>query len=296
MTPQCGRGRPGARSRGDIAATVAAGRTAVEERAPGARGRGRRGRTGGRGGSPGTSLGETAAAETAATAAVQHPTSPQRPFALVIALGTLAMTELDCGRSFNAQTYAERAVAVGDEFGIGEIAVSAIALTALGAVHAAQGRLAEAEREAARAEVLRRAPDRNIPHAHALLVLAGIRMQRGRLDRAAADLERAWQEIDGFPDAGRLPAMAEDLRRALDDACAHSIQGAPVEPPSEAELLVLRLLQTALSQREIGASLYLSVNTVKTHTRELYRKLGVRSRDDAVARAVALRLIDEVSR
>ena len=75
-----------------------------------------------------------------------------------------------------------------------------------------------------------------------------------------------------------------------------AIQGAPVEPPSEAELLVLRLLQTALSQREIGASLYLSVNTVKTHTRELYRKLGVRSRDDAVARAVALHLIDEVSR
>ena len=53
------------------------------------------------------------------------------------------------------------------------------------------------------------------------------------------------------------------------------------------------MLASPLSQREIGVALFLSVNTVKTHTRELYRKLGVRTREDAVARAAALGLIEE---
>ena len=72
---------------GDIGATVAAGRTAVE-RAP-ARGEADVAAFG----CLGFALylaGDTVAAESAATEAVQHPTSPQRPFALVIALGTLA--------------------------------------------------------------------------------------------------------------------------------------------------------------------------------------------------------------
>ena len=67
-----------------------------------------------------------------------------------------------------------------------------------------------------------------------------------------------------------------------------------VERPSEAELAVLRLLTTDLSMREIGGELFLSPNTVRTHTRALYRKLSVSSRADAVARAEALDLLDGV--
>ena len=59
-----------------------------------------------------------------------------------------------------------------------------------------------------------------------------------------------------------------------------------------AELAVLRGLATGLSRREIGARLYISLNTVKTHTGELYRKLGVKPRADAVARAEVLGLLD----
>ena len=65
-----------------------------------------------------------------------------------------------------------------------------------------------------------------------------------------------------------------------------------VEKPSPAELAVLRCLATGLSRREIGAQLYISLNTVKTHTHEPYRKLGASSRADAVARAEALGLLD----
>ena len=47
---------------------------------------------------------------------------------------------------------------------------------------------------------------------------------------------------------------------------------------------VLRLLRGSLSLREIGQELYLSQNTIKTHTRAIYRKLGVSTRHDAIAR------------
>jgi LuxR family maltose regulon positive regulatory protein len=45
---------------------------------------------------------------------------------------------------------------------------------------------------------------------------------------------------------------------------------------------VLRLLDSDLTLREIGRELYLSLNTVRTHTHSIYRKLGVSSRAEAV--------------
>ena len=50
--------------------------------------------------------------------------------------------------------------------------------------------------------------------------------------------------------------------------------------------------RTGLSRREVGAQLYISLNTVKTHTRELCRKLDVTSRAEAVAHAEALGLLE----
>jgi LuxR family maltose regulon positive regulatory protein len=57
------------------------------------------------------------------------------------------------------------------------------------------------------------------------------------------------------------------------------------------EFEVLRLLATRLTRREIGARLYVSLNTVKTHQRALYRKLGVEHRSAAVSRARELGLL-----
>ena len=50
---------------------------------------------------------------------------------------------------------------------------------------------------------------------------------------------------------------------------------------------------TDLTAREIADRLFLSANTVRSHTRALYRKLGVRTRADAVARAAELGLLEE---
>jgi LuxR family maltose regulon positive regulatory protein len=70
------------------------------------------------------------------------------------------------------------------------------------------------------------------------------------------------------------------VRAALDSAAL-----------TEAELEVVRQLRSPRSQRAIADELSVSINTVKTHTSSIYRKLGVSSRDDAVTRAIDLGLI-----
>jgi LuxR family maltose regulon positive regulatory protein len=64
-----------------------------------------------------------------------------------------------------------------------------------------------------------------------------------------------------------------------------------VEPLSERELEVLQLIAEGLTNDEIGDRLCLSPNTVKTHARNIYSKLGVKSRTQAVARARTMGLM-----
>jgi LuxR family maltose regulon positive regulatory protein len=59
------------------------------------------------------------------------------------------------------------------------------------------------------------------------------------------------------------------------------------------ELAVLRLLTTDLFTREIAERLFLSQNTIRSHTRALYRTLGVNTRPDAIARATTLGLLKQ---
>jgi LuxR family maltose regulon positive regulatory protein len=65
----------------------------------------------------------------------------------------------------------------------------------------------------------------------------------------------------------------------------------PLEPLSDSELQVLRYLPTNLSGPEIAGELYVSLNTVRTHMRHLYAKLGTHRRAEAVTRARALGLL-----
>jgi LuxR family maltose regulon positive regulatory protein len=57
------------------------------------------------------------------------------------------------------------------------------------------------------------------------------------------------------------------------------------------EFEILRLLATRLSRREIAEHLFVSINTVKTHQRSLYRKLDADDRSTALARARNLGLL-----
>ena len=69
-----------------------------------------------------------------------------------------------------------------------------------------------------------------------------------------------------------------------------------VDPLSQRELDVLRLLGTDLGGPDIARELVLSLNTVRTHTRNIYAKLGVNSRRAAVRRAEELDLMSRTTR
>lgn len=228
------------------------------------------------------------AAEHAAKA-VASPEAPGRPHSEVRALGMLALLAADDGRVDTAIATADDAIQFASTQGFSTAA--SVHLAYLGRARAllSKGQLREAEAAVERAERLSRMPDPSVPHAYALLLLAEVRTRRGSLTDAARSFDEASREIKTFADPGRLPAIATRVRRRL--RAANAIVGARAEPLSSAELAVLRLLATDLSQRAIGRRLFLSVNTIKTHSRKIYRKLGVASRGDAVARADALGLI-----
>ena len=67
---------------------------------------------------------------------------------------------------------------------------------------------------------------------------------------------------------------------------------APAEPLTSREQEILTLLAAGLSNSEIAAQLFISPETVKKHAANIYGKLGVRRRTEAVARARALELLD----
>jgi LuxR family transcriptional regulator, maltose regulon positive regulatory protein len=98
-------------------------------------------------------------------------------------------------------------------------------------------------------------------------------------DARALGLERA------------LRLVASLVAEAIGSAPPAAEPAWPGEPLTQSEARVLRYLPTHMSAPEIGAELYLSANTVKTHLRHLDRKPGAHSRLEAVQRARAIGLL-----
>jgi len=96
-----------------------------------------------------------------------------------------------------------------------------------------------------------------------------------------------------FPEAQNAEHRAQNnATRALRSALERS--SAVMEPLSERELEVLQYFAEGLSNQEIASRLYLSPHTVKVHSRNIYGKLGVHNRMQAVARARALGMLPAV--
>ena len=75
--------------------------------------------------------------------------------------------------------------------------------------------------------------------------------------------------------------LAEEQRAEA----ARTRQDGLIEPLTDRELTILRLLPAPTSLRELASALFVTPNTLKTHVRAIYRKLGVESREEAVIRA-----------
>ncbi len=176
---------------------------------------------------------------------------------------------------------------------MGRTWLGANASAAMGALLAAEGDLAGAERELAAAERFLRDDVPTLHHTWLLAMLARVRLRRGRLDQAQEALRSASEALIELPDSGLLPALVGQVEHELALERERAGADAAIETPSNAELGVLRLLATDLSLREIGEQLFVSENTVRSHRRALYRKLGAHSRTAAVARGAALNLLDQ---
>jgi DNA-binding CsgD family transcriptional regulator len=92
----------------------------------------------------------------------------------------------------------------------------------------------------------------------------------------------------------RLAALLQKVQPPRDHHLGHVDQ--PVEAPTEREREIAQLLALGYSNEEMAAALFISVNTVKSHLKSLYGKLGARSRTDAVVRCIALGLLDSAAR
>jgi LuxR family maltose regulon positive regulatory protein len=85
------------------------------------------------------------------------------------------------------------------------------------------------------------------------------------------------------PDPG--PVVAGWLTGEQRAESMQARQDGLIEPLTDRELTILRLLPAPTPQRELASALFVTPNTLRTHLRAIYRKLGAESRDDAVIRA-----------
>jgi ATP/maltotriose-dependent transcriptional regulator MalT len=218
-----------------------------------------------------------AALEAAAHAAAAHVLTQ------IVALSTLSLIAVEQGSLPAARRFMQTAyrTAQADQFRLTPSA--SLAHVAAGAVLAAEGHLDEARGELTQALSYReRIPGTSPwPTLEATIRLAQVLLGAGDRGGAASMASKARGMLSALPDG----AEAQQARLA---ALEHRLAGPrrelpPPTPLTEREIAVLHLLGGTLSLREIGQELFVSANTVKTHTQAIYRKLGVSSRTDAVA-------------
>jgi LuxR family maltose regulon positive regulatory protein len=201
--------------------------------------------------------------------------------------GAAALWAAEEGDWAPAEELARRALAISFEHGINEHWAGGYCHLALGLVLEHQGQLDQAEAEIERSAVLNRRGAGPIERAWSLIHLSRLQASRGDRAAAGASLDEAAATVVRASDPGNVAERLERARREL-AAPRPDLAG---EELSDRERDVLRLLATELTQREIGVELYVSLNTVKTHTKHIFRKLDVVDRRQAVARARELGLI-----
>jgi len=163
---------------------------------------------------------------------------------------------------------------------------SGVVSLALGVSLAARGRPEEAERLIGCGVAFVRSRGQPTEVAMALLHHGPVLRALGERERSQAAITKARAVIGSCPDPGILTGRL----KACEPSPRPGIRSAD-EKLTGRELRVLQLLTSDLSERGIGQELYVSHNTVHSHVRSIYRKLGVSSRAHALQRTRELRLL-----
>lgn len=193
-----------------------------------------------------------------------------------------AIAELENGRPDAARDLAAASIAFADEHRIGEAPQMAVAHSIVARTTADPDLAMPSALRGA--QLARRSPEK-VMLTYALASAADVAYEHGHPD-ADSLLDEARSVVDRCVDpgiAGRYLARVESRHGRAHRPRASGL----VDQLTDRELSVLRYLPSTLTQREIAAELYVSLNTVKTHCRAIYRKLGVDGRKPAVHAARA---------
>ena len=235
-----------------------------------------------------------ALAEFAAAADVQALMAGEHALSTRVTAWTLA-TQARCGMVDQART----ALAALDEQHafVGEIRNAAAVI-----------RLADQDPAGARRELLDDAVTSDLTRVEAQLLdalacrdLGDRRAMLAALERALEGAERdrlilpfamtgAWKLLEALRETSHA-ALVADILDAVRRGAPAPLAPPPAEDLSPSELRVLRYLPTNLTRPEIAGELSISVNTVNTHIRRIYAKLGATDRSAAVQRGRELRLL-----
>ena len=237
-------------------------------------------------------------AYTEATAELETATDTARAggnhLAVIHASGALAAMHAEHGDLEEADAVAQVALRLAHERGLYEHWATTLARVVHGRELERRGLIADAADEIDRGVELSTRGVATLEIAYARLAQADARQLHGDPGGAADAARRARMLIERCAAPGLLSDMLARTERRLHLASRRVLvgDGAPVaDELTDRELSVLRLMPTELSQREIGDALFISLNTVKSHARSIYRKLNVDARDEAVEQARAFGLL-----
>ncbi len=232
-----------------------------------------------------------------AQAALEDPSTtgsmPRGGAMAVACLGMLGLTHLMLGDFDRAQERTDAALALSAGSGLDEYWVTTAARTVRAGLLTRAGRLEAAREELDRALEVARRGSGPIENIHAMVASGLAARARGDHDAARVHIGDARSMVLSCTDPGPVVySLVKKAEGRMPMARGSTGVASPmIADFSEREIDVLRLLGGELSQREIGEALFISFNTVKTHSKSVYRKLGVGQRHDAVARARELDLI-----
>jgi len=237
-------------------------------------------------------LGDDERAQPVLGAAAEAAERASRTETQALSLGEQSLLATRRDDHDEAEALAQEALHLIEEGGLAGYATSALAIAASARALLRHGQWDEARRQLTIAQRL--AP--NLTNALPWLAVQ-VRLELVRAYLTLRDRESA---LGLLAEVKQIRRLRPDLGVLCDELAKLQIEVEAMPQPTaggnsgltRAELRLLPLLSTHLSFREIGERLFVSRNTIKTQAISVYRKLGVSSRSDAIARAAEVGLVE----